>query len=524
MRTRAAALSMLAFGIVGGISSGTRAQTSAAAAPTAEPFTVPRTSWGDADLQGVWDYRTITPMERRPELGDRAYYTDEEVAQLEGRAARRMEQPPDENTPVGLVHAEYLTDPGRYVDESRRTSLIVEPANGRMPPLTPEAQARQDRARAATAAAAARHARAVARIPTRTAPCSSVASREAPRACRCRRSTTTTSESLRRRALSRSCTRWCTRRASCRSTTAAFGNVRSYLGESRGRWEGDTLVVETRNFDGKAPYRGAGTNLRVTERYTRVGPDRIDFKVTFEDETQWTQPWTAAYSMRAGGRRALRVRLPRRQLWPAQHPRERPRRGAQGREDRSMSRQAFFAVAGALLCCVAQRAGRAPLVRGGVRRESTRRAARHDHEDGVDQSALVAAHRRQKRRRHDDAVDDRRRDAEHAAAPRLHARGREERHRDHDHRLPRQERREPRQRPRPDSSRRLAPVHVVVRHRRARRQAKQPSRSRRESMRRILSVALVVVAALVATGAILYARSSAPVVPAIATADAAAEL
>ena len=111
----------------------------------AEPYTVPRTSWGDPDLQGVWDYRTITPMERRPELGDREFYTDEEVAQLEGRAARRMEQPPDENTPANLVHAEYLTDPGRYVDESRRTSLIVEPPNGRMPPLTAAAQARQDR-------------------------------------------------------------------------------------------------------------------------------------------------------------------------------------------------------------------------------------------------------------------------------------------------------------------------------------------------------------------------------------------
>ena len=81
---------------------------------------------------------------------------------------------------------------------------------------------------------------------------------------------------------------------------SAFGNVRSYLGESRGRWEGDTLVVETRNFNGKAPYRGAGTNLTVTERYTRVAPDKINFEVTFQDDSQWTQPWTAAYSIRTG--------------------------------------------------------------------------------------------------------------------------------------------------------------------------------------------------------------------------------
>jgi hypothetical protein len=295
MRTRVTALSAAALMAAGLASSAAQAQSAAGAAP-AEPFTVPRTSWGDPDLQGVWDYRTITPMERRPELGDRAFYTDDEVAQLEGRAARRMDKPPDENTPVGLVHAEYLTDPGRFLDESRRTSLIVEPANGRMPPLTPEAQARQDRNRANAA-------------PARPGG----------------RADSYTDRSLLERCITRSSagaplpTLY---NNNIRITQAPgyvaivhemvhetrlvplddspLGNVRTYLGESRGRWEGDTLVVETRNFNGKAPYRGAGTNLRVTERYTRVGPDRIDFKVTFEDETQWAQPWTAAYSMRSG--------------------------------------------------------------------------------------------------------------------------------------------------------------------------------------------------------------------------------
>jgi hypothetical protein len=300
MRTRVTALSVVVVTATGLASSATLAQTAAGAAPAAESYTVPRTSWGDADLQGVWDYRTITPMERRAELGDRAYYTDEEVAQLEGRAARRMEQPPDENTPVGLVHAEYLTDPGRYVDESRRTSLIVEPANGRMPPLTPEAQARQDRARAATAAAAA--------PPRPGGRADSYTDRSFLERCITRGSAGLPLPTLYNNNI---------RIAQAPGFVAivhemvhetrlvplddsGFGNVRTYLGESRGRWDGDTLVVETRNFDGKAPYRGAGTNLRVTERYTRVGPDRIDFKVTFEDETQWTQPWTAAYSMRSG--------------------------------------------------------------------------------------------------------------------------------------------------------------------------------------------------------------------------------
>ena len=79
----------------------------------------------------------------------------------------------------------------------------------------------------------------------------------------------------------------------------SFGHVRSYLGESRGHWEGDTLVIETRNFNGKAGFRGSsGENLVLTERYTKVAPDKIDFRLTFDDPTQWTQPWTVAYFMR----------------------------------------------------------------------------------------------------------------------------------------------------------------------------------------------------------------------------------
>jgi len=106
---------------------------------------VPRTPWGDPDLQGVWDYRTITPMQRPAEFGDRAYYTDEEIAELEKNATERLETPPDTSVQTGLVHAVYITDPGTSVDESRRNSLIIDPPNGRMPELTAaasEAQAR----------------------------------------------------------------------------------------------------------------------------------------------------------------------------------------------------------------------------------------------------------------------------------------------------------------------------------------------------------------------------------------------
>jgi hypothetical protein len=271
-----------------------RGQTPAGVAHATPTYSAPRTSWGAPDLQGVWDHRTITPLERRPELGDRAFYTDEEVAQLEGRAARRMEQPPDENTPANLVHAEYLTDPGRHLDESRRTSLIVEPANGRIPPLTPEAQQRQDAARAAAAPAP----------PGGRA--DSYTDRTLLERCITRGSAGTPLPTLYNNNI---------RIVQAPAYVAIvhemvhdtrlvllddspFTNVRSYMGESRGHWDGDTLVVETRNFNGRSPFRGAGSNLRVVERYRRTAADKLEFQVTFEDDTHWIQPWTAAFTMR----------------------------------------------------------------------------------------------------------------------------------------------------------------------------------------------------------------------------------
>jgi hypothetical protein len=287
MSTRVTALSVVVF-MAGGLAS------SAALAQTAtEPYAVPRTSWGDPDLQGVWDYRTITPMERRPELGDRAYYTEEEVAQLEGRAARRMDKPPDENTPVGLVHAEYLTDPGRFVDESHRTSLIVDPPSGRMPPLTAAAQERQAAARAATGGAPARPGGRADSYTDRTR--SSAASRAAPpaRAAALYNNNIRITQAPGYAAMVNEMVQ----RRLVPLDGNPFGNVQSYNGESRGHWEGDTLVVETQ-LQRQSALSRRGRSLHLTELYAR-GADRIDFRSRSRSDT-WTQPWTAEYSMRTG--------------------------------------------------------------------------------------------------------------------------------------------------------------------------------------------------------------------------------
>jgi hypothetical protein len=193
------------------------------------------------------------------------------------------------------VHAEYLTDPGRRVDESRRTSLIIDPPNGRIPPLTPAAEQRQAQARAAAGSPARTGGRAdswldrslLERCITRGLPGAllpglynnNIRITQAPGVV------AIVHEMVHE-----------TRVVPLDGSD--FSGTGGYMGESRGHWDGDTLVIETRNFNGKIAFRGSGANLRLTERYTRVGPDTIDFRLTFEDETQWTEPWTVAYLMR----------------------------------------------------------------------------------------------------------------------------------------------------------------------------------------------------------------------------------
>src|SRR5499427_7397358 len=267
---RIAQLTLLVVATVGVFASGVLGVVRSSAAAEKPSKSTPRTSWGAPDLQGVWDYRTITPLERRPEVGDRELYTDQEVAQLEGRAARRLDEAPDTSVQTNLVHADYLTDPGRHVDESRRTSLIVDPQNGRMPPLTPAAQQRQEKAAAARAAGGAPPGGRV----------DSYLDRPLYERCITRGLPATILPTLYNNNIQIqqspgyvAIVHEMIHETRVVPLGGSFGHVRSYLGESRGHWEGDTLVIETRNFNGKAGFRGStGENLVLTERYTKVAP------------------------------------------------------------------------------------------------------------------------------------------------------------------------------------------------------------------------------------------------------------
>lgn len=264
------------------------AQQSAPAAAKASK-SVPRTPWGHPDLQGTWDYRTITPLERPQQYGDRAFLTDKEVKELEDRAGRRMDAPPETITP-GLNHAQWWTDPGRYVDSAHRTSLIVDPPNGRIPPLTPEGRARQAQAPrrqneiVATWTERTNAERCITYgLPTASLPTlynNNIKIVQTPD------SAVIVHEMIHE-----------ARIAPLDGRAPLPKAITQWIGSSRARWDGDTLVVETANFSGQNNYRGSTTGLHLTERYTRLAEDRLELRLTVSDPSTWTAPWTAVLTM-----------------------------------------------------------------------------------------------------------------------------------------------------------------------------------------------------------------------------------
>ena len=267
-----------------------QSQPAAARPAAAAKGKVPRTPWGDPDLQGVWDYRTITPLERNRELGTREFYTEDEKKALEARAGRRMDGPPEEIRP-GLNHAQYWTDPGRFVSDGYRTSLIIDPPDGRIPALTAEGRARQGRAPNRNNAVNAswldrgNQERCITYgLPSASLPTlynNNIRILQAP-------GTAVIVHEMIHEA----------RVVPLDGRPRLNDKVRAWIGDTRGHWEGDTLVVETTNFNGKNSYRGSTTGLHLTERYTRIDEGRLELRLTVNDPTTWEKPWTVLLPMR----------------------------------------------------------------------------------------------------------------------------------------------------------------------------------------------------------------------------------
>ena len=288
MKARVAALCALAA-IAGAAS--LNAQNAPAKQASPKPYSL-KTPWGDPDIQGVWDYKTITPLERPAAMGDRQYLTAEEVARLEGNAEKRLNSPPDKDTPANLVHAPYMTDPGDKVDEDHRTSLIVDPPDGRIPPLTAEAQQRQASRRTGgrdggTDGPEVRSSleRCITwGFPTAILPGlynNNIRISQGPGFV------AITHEMVHD-----------TRIIPLDNRAPLSPKIHQWFGDARGHWEGATLVVESQNFSDKTNYRGSGATLHTIERFTRTGKNTVEYRLTVDDPHTWTKPWTVEEHMR----------------------------------------------------------------------------------------------------------------------------------------------------------------------------------------------------------------------------------
>ena len=269
-------------------------------------WTPPRTPDGQPDLQGVWLSNTATPLERPKQLEGRARLTDEEVAEFKRRAERLFRTGNSDFAVGDGVFQAVLTNPERYTNPNathsasemvdlefdNHTSLVQDPSDGRIPPLTTDGRNRQ----AAVNAAFQRPAVAA----------------DVGNALRC--------------------VSWGVPRLGGRYGAGDMSyyqifqspgfvvlymeaghearvipldgrphlrsGIRQWSGDSRGRWDGNTLVVETTNFSDKSYFMGATENLKLVERFTRVAPDRITYEMTVTDPTTWTRPWTAMMPLR----------------------------------------------------------------------------------------------------------------------------------------------------------------------------------------------------------------------------------
>ncbi len=265
----------------------------AQSAPTDRNATTPRTSWGAPDLQGTWSHATVTPLERRDEHADRAFLTDEEVAEANLNAAtfasseRRSELSAERD--VGLAYNQFWWDRGR---SDGRTSLIVDPPDGRMPPLQPHAQARADARRASAQTRRSR----VPEGPEDRGDWERCLTLGVPRLGGAYNNNFQLFQTPEHVAILHEMVHE-TRIIPLQVRSHLDSTIRQWLGDSRGRWEGNALVVETTNFGDKRSYRGSSMGLTLVERFTRVDVDTLRYEVTVDDPETWTRPWTAALDM-----------------------------------------------------------------------------------------------------------------------------------------------------------------------------------------------------------------------------------
>jgi len=217
-------------------------------------WVVPRTVYGHPDLQGIWDYRTLTPLERPPQFAGKEFLTDEEIADYERRAAPR---------PDGRIPAK--TAEGRDRDAALRAA-----ARSRGASDNPEDRSLWER------------------CVTRGVPEGMLpgAYNNNLQILQTRDYVLLISEMIHD-----------ARVVPLDGRPHAPSGVRSWTGDPRGRWEGDTLVVDSTNFSDKSNFRGSRAGLHLVERFRRVDQQTLEYSFTAEDLSTWTRPWTVQFPM-----------------------------------------------------------------------------------------------------------------------------------------------------------------------------------------------------------------------------------
>jgi hypothetical protein len=267
-------------------------------------WTVPRLEDGKPDLQGIWTNKTVTPFERPADLADKEFFTREEAEAYVKRALERgnRDNRTDDVNDVLSAYNAFWWDSGTTLLPSFRTSIVVDPPSGRIPPLTPARRAALDAQRAAVQARCREPGCAVANSGA-PAPADSPQALDLmtrcisfgtavpmlPSAYNNNHQIVQTAGMV---AINTEMVHQ-VRRIPTDGRPPLPAHVRQWFGDPRGRWEGDTLVVETANFKGEFFGRmaAADENLRVIERFTRVAPDVLLYQFTVEDPTAWTAPW-----------------------------------------------------------------------------------------------------------------------------------------------------------------------------------------------------------------------------------------
>jgi hypothetical protein len=261
---------------------------------TATSWTLPRTSDGKPDLQGIWNSATLTPFERPKEYTGKEFFTPQEAAEFTKAELYRVDGDRRDGgggADVGRAYNEFWRERGA-LSPDLRTSMVIDPPDGRIPPLTPQAQKIVGQRQAANRG----HEFDGPENRSLAERCIQVRNAGPPMIPTNYNSNYQIVQSPGYVALLSEQIHD-VRVIPTDGRPHLSANIRLISGDSVGHWEGDTLVVETTNFTNQTAYENSGEHMKLIERFTRTGPDTLVYEFTVNDPETFSKPWTARYPM-----------------------------------------------------------------------------------------------------------------------------------------------------------------------------------------------------------------------------------